>query len=421
MALSLAAGCAGLLLAGGCQSASQSDLIARERRLQEDKIYALQDYLAEYQQLLCQYRAENAALREQLGADGDGSTLDAAGPRMRNGPPSTPSRPRSRTETPPLPDLEVPTLDVPRLDGQSNPDGASTSTPTQGPSPIQLASHDEVATAAEPPQRVWLSGQIVANDAGGPRIMVDVAALSDAGRSTAFAGPVSLMVLAPQGDGPPRNLARWDFTPHEALAAAVDAPDPHAMRFRLELPPDAAIGQPAELWVRLVREDGGKLLANVPLDLARPHSFASAPFETPPATVAVDAPSTPPLDTDLGHPPFTFPLLGAAADGWTIARPGESAAATTAASQSTNQWRAATEPLPIVVAASPAARPAPSAPPTADAADQQAPAVSVSESAPHGAPSWSPERATGLAASTDSRDPHTDATSSALLGWSPTR
>ena len=41
-------------------------------RLQEDKIYALQDYLSEYQQLVCQYRSENEALKEQM-QDGSGS------------------------------------------------------------------------------------------------------------------------------------------------------------------------------------------------------------------------------------------------------------------------------------------------------------------------------------------------------------
>ena len=46
----------------GCQSGGQSDLVTRELRMQEDQIYAMEDYLSQYQQLLCELRAENARL-----------------------------------------------------------------------------------------------------------------------------------------------------------------------------------------------------------------------------------------------------------------------------------------------------------------------------------------------------------------------
>ena len=34
--------------------------------MQEDQIYSMQDYIHQYQQLVCQYRNENASLKRQL-------------------------------------------------------------------------------------------------------------------------------------------------------------------------------------------------------------------------------------------------------------------------------------------------------------------------------------------------------------------
>ena len=47
----------------GCQSNADRDLIARDRRMQEDQMWAMQDYIQQYQQLVCQFRSENASLR----------------------------------------------------------------------------------------------------------------------------------------------------------------------------------------------------------------------------------------------------------------------------------------------------------------------------------------------------------------------
>ena len=41
-----------VLWLAGCQSGVERDIVQRELRQQEDQIYAMEDYLAEYQQLL---------------------------------------------------------------------------------------------------------------------------------------------------------------------------------------------------------------------------------------------------------------------------------------------------------------------------------------------------------------------------------
>ena len=50
----------------GCKSGVERDVVQREMRQQEDQIYALEDYLSEYQQLLCDARSENAMLKRQM-------------------------------------------------------------------------------------------------------------------------------------------------------------------------------------------------------------------------------------------------------------------------------------------------------------------------------------------------------------------
>ena len=64
--------------------------------MQEDQIYAMQDYMQQYQQLVCQYRSENASLRRQL-AEGhaDDSYDDAAAADAGN------AQPAARYETAP--------------------------------------------------------------------------------------------------------------------------------------------------------------------------------------------------------------------------------------------------------------------------------------------------------------------------------
>src|ERR1044072_4982447 len=53
------------LFMSGSQSNAERDLVARDRRLQEDQLYAMQDYISQYQQLVCRIRSENASLRRQ--------------------------------------------------------------------------------------------------------------------------------------------------------------------------------------------------------------------------------------------------------------------------------------------------------------------------------------------------------------------
>src|SRR5215211_3933533 len=74
----------------GCQSNAERDLIARDRRMQEDQMWAMQDYIQQYQQLVCRFRSENASLRRQLNDDRSGATGEPLPvPRTPVSPPAT--------------------------------------------------------------------------------------------------------------------------------------------------------------------------------------------------------------------------------------------------------------------------------------------------------------------------------------------
>jgi hypothetical protein len=246
------------------------------------------------------------------------------------------------------------------------------------------------------PDRVWLHGEVLANDAGGPRLLVDVQPLTPAGRAATFDGQASLMILSPSASGAPLSLARWDFSPDDARTAASDSPGRDGLRFRLELPGDAPLEAPTEIWVRLVTEQGEKLLASAPIDLRQPGGFASQPFvaasENQPGAAREVATAS--FQEDAGHIALAEPEAASGGDGWTIARPGLSAAV--GASVTQNQppiWRASSEPLPMAIA---------EAPPTAPRV--VVPAVRSDVSPPRAAPSpangqrivaapvWSPTR-----------------------------
>ena len=79
------------MLLAGCQSGAQFDQVARELRMQEDQLYALEDYLEEYQRLVCKYRSENASLKRQLAENGISQVEDATRSNDRTRPKPAPA------------------------------------------------------------------------------------------------------------------------------------------------------------------------------------------------------------------------------------------------------------------------------------------------------------------------------------------
>jgi hypothetical protein len=278
----------------------------------------------------------------------------------------------------PVPDLTIPPLN------QSADDA----------SPIHLVSHTAPTIiaenrhdlSAERAERAFLCGETIPNKDGGSRILVDVAPLSNAGRAVVFHGSLSLLILSSNDSDQPHILARWDYTHEQALAAQEESPDRFAMRFRLQVPNDLPVDLPVELWVRLVQDDGSKVLAKAPLTPNVAASFASAPFEsTGLGKLAGD-----------GQAAEVHPIVIRSTptdDGWAIAKPGETVVAMPGPPENADGWRVATQPLPEVTS-SPVARSEPPVDVATEMIAKQPPAKErpASTRPPLVLPNWSAER-----------------------------
>lgn len=386
------------LLVAGCQSNAQQDLVARELRMQEDQIYALEDYLDEYQQLICKYRMENAALRRQLG-DVDDATLPAPRPsaRERNGPAATNNGPAIEAPPPkidgtrPQQQLEIP--EVPPLRETTSRDLDGEAALAAGES-ITAAESVIPAAAIEPAPSeqiihdVWLHGEVVENDTGGgPRLVVEIEPRDTSGRAVEFTGSLSLMLLAPDGNGGQQSLARWDFAPEDLQSAIDAATDEYIIRFHLELPADTPITDSTEIWVRLLPQGGEKLLARAAIGLHEPGKFSSLPQAPPLPKKPEEQPAI--AFAEKTRPANTPPLPSDIDDGgWTIARPGEPANLADASEDSTSEWRASAETMPIARVSRPPARARPRT--SRPGRKRQSPSAAIALDRTPAA--WSPDR-----------------------------
>jgi hypothetical protein len=415
-------------LAGGCRSGAQSDIVERELRQQEDQIYALQDDLSNYQQLVCQYRSENEALKQQLAdcpptrttpATKAAVNKDADKSRLKQSPQTPiPSSPKTKgpqlgePETPAVPKLELGEPEVPPLkDSSSNTMPiihvvgyeAAANYPDDAVSTAQnLAERHESPSASDLPEQIVVRGQIVQGEgAAGPRILADVEPGLSSGQPVAFRGPMSLMVLDPNREGHAVSVARWDLGADDLDQAAIQTSQGPALEFPLQLPPEAPTDRPVELWVRLLRTDGQKLLAHATIDLSRSGQFCSAmPAVLPTVTHAIQIVDSSP--TAAGAPSAAIRKTD-----WQVARPDDPLSQVINQRETKSEWRTATQPIPSVLTAveriaSPqpvAAQPGPPKPTyrTGPAEKQPSPK----------APDWSPER--------------TEHASSAAPAWSPHR
>jgi hypothetical protein len=399
-------GCLAAALVAGCKSGVERDVVQRQMRQQEDQIYALEDYLSEYQQLLCDARNENAMLKRQMvqgqfretssgGRAESVNTLPSPSATPTTAP--APAEPEVDTNvTPPeVPPLDLETPSVPPLEDQS------ANEPERVAQEIQPAAA-EIEVVSDPATDVVLRGEVVLEDSqAGPRVLLEVEPMTDAGKRADFFGRMSLLVLDPAARAKEQQLARWDFTPEELDAMAIPSASGTAYEFPLQLPADAPTDRPLELWVRLNPEDGEKVLGRTTMDVSRAGRFASAevkPVEKKPRrpvvqTASAEMPVQPRRVASRNRPHPSDDE-----NGWRIAKPGD-VAKPQAAKRAESEWKLATRPVPEVESTPiVASRPIENA---SDGGDRYSVAT---------APDWSPERPAD-----DSGESPAEPT------WSPTR
>jgi hypothetical protein len=400
------------LLIAGCQSNSERDLIARDRRMQEDQMWAMQDYIQQYQQLVCQFRSENASLRRQLNEDHSGAAVEREPQPVPVSQPPTGRAPNYRSTSPPgtdqkqapSPGVEMP--DVPPLKqgtsiNRRNQYGSLADEGGQATLDryAQLASYETpVDAAAAPPTSnpvtkdtpptgvspdVLLSGEVIANESGGgPRLEINIESFDQSGRIGRFGGNVSLALLTSEG-GVQHRIARWDFGPDDVQAALDATASEPTMRFRVELPAGTKVDGSTELWAKLAPTDGARLFSHAKINLSKPGAFSSRTDKVWASEESVMAASY--VDTST-QPAETTASINESE--WSTAKPGKPAILPSASDDVTGGWKAASGPLPAVVEST--RRPMtvrPERPKPIEAAPANTPPAEIAKK-----PSWTPER-----------------------------
>lgn len=239
---------ASCLLAVGCHGGVQTDVMQRELRLHEDRIYELEDYVEQYQALLDSCRRENRALKRELGIVGpsqqDDDDYDAVEPR-----------------------LEFNDREGSELDGaQSTPDdlvGAQLASLENSP---ELSPHRERLHQIH--LNKLLSGGLDADGQPGDEgVLAVLEPRSAEGKLVREPGQVSLMIRDATRKGPRAQLARWDFEPDELHNYWRKSPLAEGYVFELPWPANVPQGGQLQLWARLTTDSGQKYLTHLDIDV----------------------------------------------------------------------------------------------------------------------------------------------------------
>lgn len=308
------------LTSAGCRSRSERDLVERELRMQEDQVYALEDYVAEYQEIVRRIRCENMELRrqlEELQSTGPGVSPKSTDPSTGLPPDDTwsPERPRPRSlldrrrtqqpdpfkgeqppaepeATPSIPpvDTEEPAIELgppmpvtpPATPPSATPPPVTppaTPAPTEGtaippiylePDAPEIVPAGVLSEARPLVQRASsttvVHGELVQlDDQEPPSLHVAVEPRTADGAPLDYSGPLEVLLLDPAEGPTAPALARWEFTPEEVEQAWRDPQSREVLDVLAGLPAGLPLDRPLELWVRLLPAAGGKVLVSTVL------------------------------------------------------------------------------------------------------------------------------------------------------------
>ncbi len=324
MAMHTGLKCAALLLLIaplGCRSQGELDLAERDMRLQENRIYKLQEYVQQYQQMLEDCQAENESLRKQI-AGGGKTPVPAASPKPRtlrelmnsnaNKPPTDAVAPGPDLVLPVTPSIDLgtefdpvltapvekPALDktdlnqrvldkpviedTPAENSVPNPPGFLPTGPPAGPG--ELPEPDELPDPAaggsnQPATQLEIRsiGQIPATPTMPAGLRVVIEPRSDQGGAARApeGAKMSLMIVSSEND---ETLSRWDYSA-EQTASAYSAGSGADTGWRFLVPFNKTPATPAKLkiYTRLVLPDGTKLISEREFNSAAGASIEELP------------------------------------------------------------------------------------------------------------------------------------------------
>jgi len=331
-----------LLLLAGCRSDGSRELLERELRLQEDRIYRLEDELDDKCRQLDSAHRENQSLKQELrGGDGGAGSSPA-----HKASPAMPARPTEPPEVvlPPLVD-EAETLLPPELEadnstparsfyrnpgddenlGEAPPFGEdlpsldepapeSGTPPATDPEPLlpdeasplpqsrlllgnamlQSFSQPAKPLTGDPNQieRLALNRQLTGgwNGDGFPGdegVMVVFEPRDARNQPVEAIGDVSIVVMDPSRIGKEARIARWDFTSDEAAMHYSAGPIGRGFQFELPWAAEVPSSRDLRVIVRVTPPDGRHVEADsgirVTLPLEKDPNWKSKPATLKPA------------------------------------------------------------------------------------------------------------------------------------------
>lgn len=212
-------------------------------------------------------------------------------------------------EAPPfdsIPDVDVPEVGTPEENGGEAPpfQGSLLRSPNQGEEPIDLieelpapALMDSAIHVEEAPVQVQQVRPVISlvddqpvsllpatnvqlecfngpREATGERtLVVQVRPVGPIGQSAGFRGSASLMLRDSMHPDSAAKISRWDYSEQEVAAAWLGSQGQPYLDLALILPEGVPTTRPLELWIRLVRQSGEKLLARCEVHIGQPRQI----------------------------------------------------------------------------------------------------------------------------------------------------
>jgi len=332
-----------MLGALGCRSArdNQIDLLERELRTQEDYIYELEDYVLEYSEKLRRMRGsqpyqimtQERPLEPELMPSKQADKHPIEEPVAQLPEPELPEpEPEPEPETLLPEELDIPELEFETTEPVGQLEEFEEDLQVEATSSGDLESDDEsifyqddaielaltadeslsdepdLGSEAQFVEKLFEeeeSPDLGSRDA--ERLVIIGAYQGDPSEATSLqTGPTSLLTVIEARDAndepvdldgkislmimtanpvSPQRLKRWDFSAEETASAWQSSHLGDGLHLELPLEGSVEFDEPLELWVRLVGEDGRKLLAQLPLDWEQLVSVEVA-METQPEAIS---------------------------------------------------------------------------------------------------------------------------------------
>lgn len=269
----------------GCRGGGNNELLERDLRLQEDRLYQLQDALDQCQAMLDASRRENEAIKRELvggdrgampesGVPGniEGPSIEMPGddaPASRLAPPKRKTSPSRKPKAQPdgVPDVDI-DLGSPADAEEVPADPADEDAPrkrTSGRGASSKVTDKRVVKLAL--NRQLTGGLSHDGHMGDEGIMVVFEPRNAVGQLVKEPGDVSIVVVDPAVTGAGARVARWDFTADEVSQHFKKSALGQGLHFELPWPSNPPKHKKLQLFVRYVGSDGRKINADQPINI----------------------------------------------------------------------------------------------------------------------------------------------------------